>query len=521
MMMRNKIMKEISIVLSLVCILGANSGEADSRERSDHHELNSDVMSPAYWELWNPEVLAKIDQDIEKYRKADAVLNLEAVSEGTVVEVEQLCHDFVFGANIFNFNQLGSQAYNRKYKAVFGELFNSATIPFYWKNFELEANHPRFREEYRDTEEYWNKVEAPKLEPHWRRPATDPIVVFCEENGIRRHGHPMIWGIRTWHHPEWIFEQFCPEEEKMKLSKVDEQDLESMSPQTLADLAPEYFANMQRLFKKRILELCNQYGDRIDSWDVVNESAVDYHGECVTGDAICKSYYGFMPGDYAYEAFRLADDALPKSVGRFINDWANDENYVNQVKDLIAHGCRIDVVGSQMHLFEPQQCSDIAAGKLIESPQQVWDKMDILSKAGLPIHLSEITITSPGDDAEGREIQAIITRNLYRLWFSIEKMMGITWWNVVDGCGAPGEPAISGIFTRNMEPKPAFFALNELINQEWLTKTTVVVDKNHIAKFRGFKGRYRISWIDENQNMKRVSAEIYLKNNGDGVSLLQ
>ena len=95
----------------------------------------------------------------------------------------------------------------------------------------------------------------------------------------------------------------------------------------------------------------------------------------------------------------------------------------------------------------------------------------------------------------GQMVQAIIMRNLYRAWFSVEKMNGITWWNVVDGCGAPGEPSISGLFTRDMRPKTAYFAMNDLINREWKTnlKEKVVGGK---VSFRGFRGRYRISWTD-------------------------
>ena len=89
-----------------------------------------------------------------------------------------------------------------------------------------------------------------------------------------------------------------------------------------------------------------------------------------------------------------------------------------------------------------------------------------------------------------------MTYNLYRLWFSTEKMMGITWWNVVDGCGAPGEPAVSGLFTRNMEPKPAYFVLNDLINNEWKTKADLKAGKGGRIQFRGFRGNYRISWTD-------------------------
>ena len=198
-----------------------------------------------------------------------------------------------------------------------------------------------------------------------------------------------------------------------------------------------------------------------------------------------------------------------------INDYANNENYANQVKDLLSRGCRIEIMGSQMHLFNTKQCLDIADGKPIESPDKVWAKMEIMSKAGLPIHLSEITITSPGSDARGCEIQAVISRNLYRLWFSIKPMMGITWWNVVDDCGAPGEPSVSGLFTRDMEPKPSYFALDKLINQEWKTQTTVKAGTDCSVKFRGFKGRYRVTWKDASGKEKQ--AEFMLKKDGDGL----
>jgi hypothetical protein len=90
-------------------------------------------------------------------------------------------------------------------------------------------------------------------------------------------------------------------------------------------------------------------------------------------------------------------------------------------------------------------------------------------------------------------IQAIIMRNAYRIWFSIEKMNGITWWNVVDDCGSAGEPVKSGIFTRDMKPKAAYFAMDDLINREWKTRLKIKASGGKIS-FRGFRGRYRLTW---------------------------
>ena len=512
-------MKQLIISLFILFVLSGFSNAQNSEKFGERvgTTANTDaVMSEAYWDLWNPNVQAKIDKDIEQYRKADAILIFEDLPAGAEVKVEQISHDFIFGAHIFNFNQLGTVERNRKYKDLFGTLFNSATISFYWKKFEMEPNRPRFREEYWDTEEYWNQVKEPEFEPHWRRPASDPVVEFCRKKGIRLHGHNITWGSRKWQHPEWLYEEFCPEEEKEKIKNLSRDELYGLTPSQIEELIPTYSKEMNRLMNKRIIELANYYGDQIHSWDVVNESATDFGlGRMIPGDKICKSHYGLMPGDYTFETFKTADRVFPENVLLNINDYKNDIDYLNQVNDLRSRGAKIDIMGSQMHMFNPQQCLDIADGKPIETPEIVWNKMEVLSKAGLPIHLSEITITSPGDDERGREIQAIIARDLYRLWFSIENMMGITWWNVVDGCGAPGEPTISGLFTRNMEPKPSFYALNHLINDEWKTKTKIKVGEDGTAKFRGFKGLYSIKWKDKNGNVQKT--QFYLKENGDGL----
>ena len=128
------------------------------------------------------------------------------------------------------------------------------------------------------------------------------------------------------------------------------------------------------------------------------------------------------------------------------------------------------------------------------TPKQIWEDFQKIGAAGKPIHMSEITISAPDDTGRGRMVQAIGARNLYRIWFSQKPSMGITWWNVLDDCGAPKEPAISGLFTRGMNPKPAFFALDELINKEWKTSLDALPDANGDIKFRGFRGKYRISW---------------------------
>ena len=165
------------------------------------------AMSEGYWKLWNPEEQARIDRDIEANRKADGLFRIASIPEGADVRVEQTGHAFIFGAHIFNFDQLGSDECNEKYKALYGTLFNSATIAFYWRCFEPEEGKPRFAAKFEDTAAYWNKVAEPKKEPHWRRPAPDPVVAFCKSRGIRLHGHTLTWGNYCWQYPDWVLEK--------------------------------------------------------------------------------------------------------------------------------------------------------------------------------------------------------------------------------------------------------------------------------------------------------------------------
>ena len=210
-----------------------------------------------------------------------------------------------------------------------------------------------------------------------------------------------------------------------------------------------------------------------------------------------KSRYGIMNGDYPYKSLKWAEKYFPKEVALNINDYHKRPTYTEQTNRLLERGCKIDVMGLQMHLFDLALCQGIADGWKVQTPSQVREYIGYANQTGLPLHLSEITITAPSQDERGLMIQGIITQQLYRLWFSQEKMIGITWWNVVDGCGAKKEPTVSGLFTRDMQPKPSYYALDQLINHEWKTNTTVKADENGKVQFRGFKGKYRITYKDK------------------------
>ena len=106
--------------------------------------VDGSVVGDAYSKLWNADVQRRIDERIERHRKADGDFEVSA-PDGTEVTVQQISHAFQFGSHIFNFDQLGRDDWNDEYKAVFTNLWNAATVPFYWR--EMEPKRRRCAED--------------------------------------------------------------------------------------------------------------------------------------------------------------------------------------------------------------------------------------------------------------------------------------------------------------------------------------------------------------------------------------
>ena len=507
------------------------------------------VMSEAYWKIWNDDVQRRIDADIERNRKADCEVAVDA-PVGTEVKVEQIDSAFKFGAHIFNFNQLGKTEYNDAYKASYGKggVFNQATVAFYWVDYEPEPGKLRAQAAYDDTEAYWNSlsIEAAQLDRFWRRPAPGPVIDFLKYKDVRIHGHILVWGSAK---PYWIYDWFCPENEKRNLDELsiprhaDYAQRERagagehfgfqkpwckawkalndrMSEAEIAAKMPVFTREMRRIFRKRVMDVGRDFGAVVDSWDVVNESCQDWmrYRKARTGLPVWKtSRYGIMPGDYPLHALLDAKEAMKPSADLCINDWEVGENLRAQIGQLEAEGAKIDVVGCQMHIFNTNDCMRLAEGATkvnwVGTPATIREKLDTVAKTGKRIHVSEVTIAAPGSTPRDRAIQATLVRNIYRAWFSHPAVQGITWWNTVDGGGVYGEPLVSGLFTRDLKKKPAYEALDRLINHEWRTETQVKVrgegEGRRGVSFRGFKGRYRLSWTDKDG--KAVSKFITLE----------
>ena len=426
----------------------------------------------AYRALWNDKLNAEIDARIEKHRKADATA--DGLPAGAEVKVEQISHAFQFGSHIFNFDQLGRDDWNAQYRATFTNLWNAATVAFYWDRMETKEGEIRYGAGPRDTAAFWKSAKDLSAQEKWtkfpeyRRPAPDPVLDFLDAHGISAHGHPMIYPNFT---PAWV------------TNGVDR-------------------AGLAKRYERRIRQLGEHYGARLDQWDVVNETvdrsctmAGPFHDTVAWGNPKI-----LVPKGYTFLCHKWAAEAFPASVKFEMNDsWR--PIYVPFIQSLIDRGAKIDVVGVQMHIFLADHAKKIAAGEPCISnetdwrPRQQLEMLWMLDTLKRPIHISEITIPAPDDTPEGEETQARMIRDNYRLWFSWPSVYRITYWNLVDHTYS-AEDLASGLYASDMRKKKAYYALDQLINHEWKTRLTLKADAAGRIAFRGFKGRYRLTWKD-------------------------
>lgn len=387
----------------------------------------------------------------------------------------------------------------------------------------MTEGNPRFKNEAWDDEEFLNKIQSKHLLPHQFLPATDELISFLKTRGIRIHGHPLVWGNKRWNVPEfeWLIENHANAEVKALLNNkaanpprsrplyVDE-EFKNMSPQKAEAIFGDYASEMEKASDRRMEQIAQHYANSVDSWDVVNESATDFaSGALQDEQKVCMSHnYGVMPGNYVYKTFKKAEELFPKSVKFSISDYFTGKKYCKQILYLISKGCKIDMVGIQRHLWNMDQMKKIANGDevanwSIKSQREILDRLDAI---GLPIHISEVTVLPTERTPKGFKAQAAILRNYYKLWFSYKNAAAITYWRTIDNpekyVRDRDEPYFAGVLYPDATKKPAYFALDDLINGEWKTRLELKPDKNGLVKFRGFKGEYKIEWRDTSGNVR-------------------
>lgn len=439
----------------MVIACNQNAMEAIESEENQMSERAEKILKPfrdnkAYME-------DRIQSGIEANRKGFARFSFVDEHGKTVenvqLEIRQITHDFRFGCNIFMLDELETEEKNVAYKERFRELFNLATLPFYWSDLEPEEGKVRFDKD------------SPKV---YRRPAPDLCLEFCRENNIEPKLHCLNYD--QWS-PAWL---------------------------------PYDVPTVKKYLDKRIAQIGERYSEQIPSMEVINETLCSYH----VRDYGHSTRFFYEP-DIVEWSFEHARKYLPANK-LIINEatehcWIqgfkyNRSAYYMQIERALAKGASIDSIGMQYHAFIRREVEE-ANTRVLYNPKRIYKVMDQYADFGKPLQVTEVTIPAYSNEAEDELIQAEIITNLYKMWFSHPNMEAIIYWNLVDGYAAfaeqgdmsSGENYYCGALLRfDMTPKPAYYALDELINKTWRTN---ISDKaqNGAFEMKGFYGEYEVA----------------------------
>ena len=408
--------------------------------------------------------------NIEKYRKGNMTVSVIDENGNAVpyaeIKVNQIKHEFKFGANLFLLDELETDEKNRLYKDYFKKIFNMATLPFYWSSIEPERGKLRYDK---------------NSEKYYRRPPIDLCMEYCEENGIEPREHALAYEHQF---PKWL------------------------SGSTVDEVKDELV--------RRYKEIAKRYRDKIPTIEVTNEMLWN-HGVTEFYDEI----------DYIEWCFRLADRYFPNNQ-LVINEYSeafwggncrSTDSYYAYIEANMLKGVRIDAIGAQFHMFESRE-SEMAKSSYLYNPKRLYDHMDLYSNLSKHLQVTEITIPAYSKESSDEEIQAKILEYLYTVWFSHPSMEQIIYWNLVDGYAYVENPTpeairrtqgnmsvgenvyYGGLLRFDLTPKPAYNVLNNLINKKWHTSLDLTLNDKGIADFRGFFGEYE---IEITKNGKTVS----------------
>jgi endo-1,4-beta-xylanase len=302
----------------------------------------------------------------------------------------------------------------------------------------------------------------------------DRYVAFGREQGMYVVGHVLFWHNQT---PNWVFED------------------EAGKPLTRAAL-------LERM-RQRVRHVAERYGEKIDAWDVVNESILD------NGKLRDSEWTKIIGDDFIEQAFRIADEELPKSVELIYNDYSmtdarKRDAVVKMVRDLKAKGVRIDGVGMQGHWS--------LGGPSIKA---IEEAIEAFAAAGVAVHITELDIDvlprkagmwggadvrkklaadpamDPYRDGLPDQIQQKLAKRYAELFALFlkhqDKIKRVTFWGTTDRHSWLNHWPIKGrtnyplLFDRQGRPKPAFDAVMKVASQ---TRTPAGEG-------------YRLVWADE------------------------
>jgi len=374
------------------------------------------------------------------------------------VSVVQTRHKFLFGTAAFDTVPLAAGEYSGQALELAQQradkltaLFNAATLPFYWGQFEPVRGQPR-------------------TEP-LRRAAQ-----WCVDHGLTVKGHPLTWHTLA---PGWL----------LPLSN------------------PEILQAQQARIRREV----GGFKGLIDMWDVINEAVImpvfDRYDNGLT--RLCKEMGRIRLIKTVFETARAEN---PGAV-LLINDFDTSVAYDILVEGCLEAGIKIDVIGIQSHMHQGYWGVE-KTHEILERfgrfglPLHFTESTLVSGRLMPPeiVDLNDYQVADWPSTPEGEERQAREVILHYETLFAHPLVESITWWDMQDGnwLNAPG-----GLIRRDGSSKPAYDELLKRVKGEWwLSPLETATGADGRVRFSGFPGVYEVA-VDGLRNI--VSLELGLE----------
>lgn len=258
-----------------------------------------------------------------------------------------------------------------------------------------------------------------------RLDAAMPLLDYASKNGIKVHGHVLVWHSQT---PEAFFREGYDAAGAF------------VSRETMIARLDNYI--------RQVFETTQSlYPGLIVSWDVVNEAIDD-----ATGKLRQSNWTKVIGDDFVLEAFRIARKYAPDGVKLYYNDYSTPyepklTGILDLLKQLKAAGS-IDGHGFQCHYQ-------------MNSPgiRQLQNAMDKVTALGLSLRMSEMDIlidayTPANLEAQAKRYGAILA--LFRQYK--DDIDAVQTWGVTDNLSWKAD-RFPLLFDGKGQPKPAFYAV--------------------------------------------------------------
>lgn len=268
----------------------------------------------------------------------------------------------------------------------------------------------------------------------------DRIVQFAKNNNLQVRGHTLTWHSQS---PDWMF--------------YDEN----------GELLSREVASAQ--LEEHITTVMSRYKGDVYAWDVVNEAMSDWdpNGEIIYRED--SPWYKIFGPSYIDSAFVFAHRADPEAK-LFYNDynsifsWKRNKIY-DLVKRLKDNNIPIDGVGLQGHWM------------IETSEQDIRTTLDLFRGLGVEIQITELDL--PVYLSSNEEGSMVYTetfsqrqKQTYSMIFQVlldykDVITGVTFWGIGDDASwldQPGRKAFPFLLDENLQPKPAYFEVQKLLN---------------------------------------------------------